>query len=138
MAFDDDFDEEWHGRRRGPWGKPGPKGLRESGHPLDEPKLIVEFLDQGDAWAAREGYVKIEDMTPAHALRTAMFMLDKARDIALVYFMSDVLATDTLFERIVSDVEARRWLIKTHLVAGLLDRAMGEPATSLPWARVLR
>lgn len=102
-------------------------------HPLRDPRLIAEFLSQGEAWQpARGDFVSISSMTPAHALATVGFLLNRATQLAVVLAASGGVplgfATDPL--------ESRRWLIQTDLVRSLFARGQQTVEPAVPWAVV--
>lgn len=126
-------------------------------HPLDDPALVSDFLDQGDAWCgAGLEYIPIAQMEPSHALNTTRFILNKARDICLVVAVSmgagkldkeesypnltrrpaqqgsntDLTNTGgSGFPRVgvISEAAARGYLLDRQLVRALLARASEPP-----------
>lgn len=104
-------------------------------HPLFDPGLVREFLDQRDAWMTGSGeYVAISEMGPTHALNTASYVLDQAERVGLALLVAGL---DHDGGTIVVDrVAARRMLLSTKLVDALLLRAADVPAEDVPWAAI--
>lgn len=110
-----------------------------SRHPLGDPRLVTDFLAQGEAWQpARGEFVAISDMDPGHARATVAFILDHATQIAVTLRCSEYVganfpANPASFPA--NPVIVREWLLDTDLVRALLDRGR-VPEASVPWASV--
>lgn len=131
-------------------------------HPLDDPALVSDFLDQDAAWCAAASanylnsplgpgggfrWIAIADMEPSHALNTARFILNRARDICLVlavgekHSIAEPIDTAEFRARqnALVDDKARERLLDTPLVRALLARASEPPVSDKrPWDAVAR
>lgn len=127
-CYDDDEDQ-------------GPSGfaryLRGLRHPLSDPSLVREFLAQETAWLPADGaFVRIKDMTPAHALAAANYVLDRARSVCLVLLAAgDERSTEIV---VANDQMSRLVLLDTELVQALVQRGRESVAAVLPWAALAR
>lgn len=110
------------------------RGLR---HPLSDPSLVREFLAQETAWLPADGaFVRIKDMTPAHALAAANYVLDRARSVCLVLLAAgDERSTEIV---VANDQMSRLVLLDTELVQALVQRGRESVAAVLPWAALAR
>lgn len=109
-----------------------------SSHPLGDPAWADQFLDQNESWASKDGYVKIADMEPSHALNAARFVLDRSLDVMLTLHVSgrpaSAMGTGVRADAVIDEYIARRYVMKTPLVTALLARAAIVEASVPPWA----
>lgn len=114
--------------------RPGPQSRAfGSAHPLGNPAEINGYLAQGERWVAAAGPMDIADMEPGHALNAAAFLLDNAQRVALTLAVAN--PHIHYAPELASDAQARRLIMDSSLLHGLLGRAR-QAAIALPsWAR---
>jgi hypothetical protein len=118
-------------------------------HPLDDPRLVAQFLDQDKAWCdSGLNYTTIESMGRQHALNTARFILRKAQDICLSLAVATGARLSvpldeqpTALEKVLRaavryDSQARAVLLDKPLVQALLARAAVTSSSRLPWEEI--
>lgn len=101
-------------------------------HPLGDPSLVRAFLGQGDSWcSAGQEYVAVADMTPAHALASASYVLDRSTSVLLVLLAAGDHAVS--YHEVADERAARGYLLDTPLVKALITRGQSARENPLPW-----
>lgn len=106
------------------------------GWPLADPSLAGPYLDQ-ITWWKKSGptggeYVRIEDMTPEHALAAASMLLDKSGSICLVLFAAKDKRVPTAAD-FIDAITARSVVWTTPLVQTLFLQGLASVETPYPW-----
>lgn len=123
MSWLDDYEEHGSrvaGRVRGLGGA----------HPLSNPELVAAFLQQDKAWRTAQGYVRIADMDPTHALNAAVYILECSLQILIVLGFATAEIADERYR-----IE---YLLSQPLVQALIARRGTSTEADLPWEKALR